>query len=298
MKKNKKEKDYSRIALSVSRNAIIVNIVLSVFKMISGIAANSAAMISDAVHSLSDVLSTFVVIIGVKFGAKKPDEEHQYGHERLECVAAIILSIMLFATGLWIGYNGLIKITLNNYEKLLVPGLLALIAATISIIIKEIMFWYVRNMANRIDSTALMAEAWHHRSDAFSSIGSFVGILGARMGYPILDPIASIVIAFFIIKAAIDIFVGAIGKMTDKACDEIVVKSIKDVILSNKEVLAIDEMKTRIFGNHIYVDVEIAIDGSLTMIEAHKIAESVHEKIEKEFPKVKHCMVHVNPFKS
>ena len=131
---------------------------------------------------------------------------HQYGHERLECVAAILLSVVLFATGAGIGIGGIKKIILNDYESLTVPGLLAMAAAIISIAVKEGMYWYTRNAARKIDSSALMADAWHHRSDALSSIGSLAGIAGARMGFPICDPIASVIICVFIIKAAVDIF--------------------------------------------------------------------------------------------
>ena len=140
-----------------------------------------------------------------------------------------------------------------------------------------------------------MADAWHHRSDALSSIGSFVGVFGARLGFPILDPLACIVICFFILKAAIDIFRDAIGKMTDKACDEQITEKMRQVILSQEAVEGIDQMQTRLFGDKIYVDVEIRTDGSATLERAHNIAQRVHDAIEEEFPKVKHCMVHVNP---
>lgn len=210
-----------KIAMRVSGVSITVNLVLSLFKLLAGILAHSGAMLSDAVHSASDVISTIVVIIGVKLSGKKSDAEHQYGHERLECVSAIILAGLLFATGVGIGMSGIKSILAGSKgQKIMEPGLLALIAAVVSIVTKEWMFWYTRAAAKKISSGALMADAWHHRSDALSSVGSFVGILGARLGCPIMDPIASVVICIFILKAAIDIFKDAIDRMVDHSCDE------------------------------------------------------------------------------
>lgn len=284
-----------KIAMRVSVVSIIVNVVLSLFKLIAGIFAASGAMISDAIHSASDVFSTFIVIIGVNISAKKADNEHQYGHERLECVASIILAVILAETGIGIGISGLDKIFGGNYENLEIPGMLALIAAVVSIAIKEWMFWYTRAAAKKINSGALMADAWHHRSDALSSIGAFIGILGARLGFPILDPIASVVICLFIVKAAFDIFKDAIDKMIDKSCDKETVDKIADVIRKQDGVEGIDDLKTRLFGTKIYVDVDISADGNITLTQAHQIAEDVHTSIEQTFPTVKHCMVHVNP---
>ena len=254
-------------------------------------------MISDAIHSASDVFSTFVVIIGIRLASKKPDKEHPYGHERLECVAAIILSMVLFITGLWIGIEVLQNIIQKNYSNLQVPGVLALIAAGISIISKEGMYWYTRYYAKKIDSSALMADAWHHRSDALSSIGALIGILGARIGFPIMDSIASLVIFIFIAKAAFDIFKDAIDKMVDHSCDKDTENKIYDCIMENKDVLCVDLLKTRIFGNKIYVDLEIQVNGLYPLQKAHNIAEAVHDNIEKNFLNVKHIMVHVNPSK-
>lgn len=289
------EKSNEQIAMQVSRNSIIGNVLLSGFKLFAGVFAQSAAMISDAIHSLSDVFSTIIVMAGVKMANKKPDKEHPYGHERFECVAAIILSVILFATGAGIGWAGLQKVIAGNYGGLATPGMLALAAAIISIVVKEAMYWYTRNAAKKIDSSALMADAWHHRSDAFSSVGSFIGILGARLGFPILDPAACIVICLFILKAAVDIFRDAVGKMIDKACDEQTAAEMREVILAQESVLGIDQLKTRLFGDKIYVDVEIRSDGLVTLEQAHDAAQRVHDVIEEQFPKVKHCMVHVNP---
>ena len=234
-------------------------------------------------------------MIGVKMAGKAPDRNHPYGHDRFECVASIVLSVMLGLTGAAIGIEGLRNIVGSSYLHLTVPGKLALAAAVISIVTKEGMFWYTRINAKKIRSSALMADAWHHRSDALSSVGSFVGILGARLGFPIMDPLASVIISFFILKAAFDIFLDAISKMTDHACSDPVVNALRKTILAVPGVEGIDSLKTRDFGSMIYVDVEIQAEGSLTLYEAHDIAQQVHDDIEQDFPNVKHCMVHVNP---
>ena len=295
MENEKLIRSNEKLAMEVSKNSIIANLVLSIFKLFAGIVANSGAMVSDAVHSASDVFSTFIVIIGVKISSKEADEKHQYGHERLECVASIVLAIILCGTGIAIGLTGAKKIIAGGSSNLMVPGVLALVAAILSIAVKEGMYWYTRGAAVKINSDALMADAWHHRSDALSSVGSLVGILGARLGFPILDPVASVVICIFIVKAAIDIFRSSIDKMTDSSCDEKITDEMKTVILASDGVLRLDEIKTRQFGSKIYVDIEISADGNKTLSEAHNIAENVHCAIEKDFPTVKHCMVHVNP---
>ena len=283
------------VAMKVSVVSIIINLALSVLKLLAGILARSGAMISDAVHSASDVLSTFVVIAGVKLAGKKPDSEHPYGHERMECVAAVVLAVVLAGTGVGIGLSGVNKIISSSSEELAVPGVLALVAAAVSIAVKEIMYQYTRRAANKINSGALMADAWHHRSDALSSVGSLIGILGARLGIPVLDPLASVIICVFIEKAAIDIFRDAIDKMVDKSCPAETIDNMKTVILQTEGVCGVDELKTRLFGAKVYVEVEIAVAADKTIVEAHDIAERVHGAIEADFPEVKHCMVHVNP---
>ena len=289
------KKQYVNLAMRVSAVTILGNFILTVFKLAAGIAAHSGAMISDAVHSASDVLSTFVVIAGVKLSGKKSDREHPYGHERLECVAAIILSVMLAVTGAGIGWAG-VQIVLGDSAELVIPGRLALAAAVVSIVSKEAMYWYTRNAAKKLDSSALMADAWHHRSDALSSVGSFAGILGARLGVPVLDPAAGVVICLFILKAAADIFKDAISKMIDTSCPEKVEEEMRDVVLKQEGVLGVDRLQTRLFGDRIYVEIDIAADAGATLTVAHGVAEGVHDAVEETFPKVKHCMVHVNPY--
>lgn len=288
------EDNFQRVADRVSAVSIVGNLLLSGFKLIAGVVAHSNAMISDAVHSASDVFSTVVVIIGIRLASKDADKEHPYGHERMECVAAIILAMILFMTGLGVGLEALKNILSGHYGDLRVPGLLALVAAAVSIVSKEAMFWYTRLNALRIDSSALMADAWHHRSDAFSSVGALIGIGGARLGFPVMDSVASLVIFVFIVKAAYDIFMDAVNKVVDHACDEETERRVYEQVMENEEVRGIDALHTRMFGNKMYVDIEIALDGSYTLRRAHEIAEEVHDDIEKNFQKVKHVMVHVN----
>ena len=289
------EQSFEKQATKVSLVSIIGNLILSVLKFLAGIISHSQAMISDAVHSSSDVFSSIVVIIGVKISAKESDKEHPYGHERLECVAAIVLATILFLTGIAIGYSALTGIISGSYKEMEIPGILALLAAIISIVVKESMFWYTRYYAKKIDSSALMADAWHHRSDALSSVGAFIGIGGARIGFPICEPIASLVICIFICKAALEIFKDAIDKMVDKACDQEMEDAIRELVLKQEGVLGIDLLQTRMFGNKIYVDLEIAADGERPLKETHGIADRVHCILEEQFPKIKHIMVHVNP---
>lgn len=288
--------DAKSVALRVSKVSIIVNVVLSVLKLIAGIVAHSGAMVSDAIHSASDVFSTIIVIVGVMISNKEADKEHPYGHERMECAAAIILATVLVITGIGIGETGVKKIIGGNYGKLVVPGVFALVCAIISIVVKEWMYWYTIVSANKIKSDALKADAWHHRSDALSSVGALIGIGGARLGFPVLEPIASVVICIFIFKAAIDIFKDALDKMVDTACEEEEENRFREIIMQQQGVMGISSLQTRKFGPKIYVDVEIEADGNLKLFESHTIAENVHDAIEEAEPLVKHCMVHVNPY--
>ena len=284
-----------KIIMRVSNISIVVNVLLSAIKFVVGVIANSGAMISDAIHSVSDVFSTIIVMIGANAAAKDPDQEHPYGHDRMECIAAIVLAIVLFITGIGVGITGVKKIFGGNYGDLAVPGALALVAAVISIVVKEGMSWYTRFYGKKVDSTALLADAWHHRSDALSSVGSFIGILGARLGFPICDPLASVVICLFIVKAAYNICKEALDKMVDKSCDDETERKMSDLIKSQEGVISLDLLMTRMFGSKLYVDVEIGADENTPLRDSHAIAENVHNAIEANFPKVKHCMVHVNP---
>jgi len=284
-----------QIAMGVARNSIIINVLLSAFKLFAGIFGQSAAMVADAIHSITDLIGTVVAIIGIKIAGKEADKEHPYGHERYESVATLILVGIILTVGLGIGWTGIQTIIAWEFHELPRPSILALVAAAISIVVKEGVYWYVRATAKKIDSSALMADAWHSRIDGLSSIGSFIGILGSMLGFPIMDSIAAIVICLFILKTAVTIAIDAINRMTDSSCDDETVEAMRQIILTQENVEGIDTLKTRLFGNRIYVDVEICVIETKTLGEAHHIAEKVHDEIEMQFPKVKHCMVHVNP---
>jgi len=290
----KQQPDFENQAVRVSMVSILGNGALAVLKLLAGILAHSGAMISDAVHSVSDVFSSIIVIIGVKVSTKESDKSHPYGHERFECVAAIVLAMFLVITGLFIGHEA-IELIITPKAVVTRPGVLAVIAAIVSIAAKEGMYWYTRFYAKKLNSGALMASAWDHRSDAFSSVGALIGIVAARMGFPIFDPIASLVICLFIGKAAYDIFMDAISKMVDHSCSTEMEQEIAACAASQENVLEVDLIQTRVFGNKIYVDIEISADGSKSLFEGHEIAQAVHDAIETQFPEVKHIMVHVNP---
>ena len=282
-----------KTAVKVSSVSIILNIILSLLKLLAGIFGRSMAMLSDAIHSLSDVFGSFIVIIGVKMSQKKEDSDHPYGHDRLECLASLALGAILFTTGALLIYEGIKKVI--SGANISTPGTVALIVAIVSIVVKEGMYWYTKISADKINSDALRAEAWHHRSDALSSIGSLIGVSGAMLGVKILDPIIACVIGLVIIKVSYDIVKEAVDKMVDKACDEETVDKIKALILQTEGVEGLDLLKTRMFGTKIYVDVEISADGNLNLSSSHEIAETVHDSIENQFEDVKHCTVHVNP---
>jgi cation diffusion facilitator family transporter len=275
----------------VSKVTIAVNVLLSALKVIVGIVGQSSALIADGIHSLSDVFSTIIVFIGIKLASTPEDKRHHYGHEKLEPVVSKILAIILLATGLVIGYNA-VQLILQGTT--IIPAEITIYVAILSIITKEWMYRYTIKWAEKIGSSALIADAWHHRSDALSSIATVVGIVGARLGFPMLDPIASLVICIWIIKAAVEIYLKAVNELIDRAADEEVVKCILQDILDTEGVMGVDDLKTRTYANQMYVDVEIAVDENLSVKEAHDIAEKVHEKIEKKY-NAKHCMVHVNP---
>ena len=274
---------------------MVTNIILTLLKLAAGIIARSGAMISDAVHSASDIFSGLIVLIGVRISSKAPDEGHPYGHERYECVAALLLSGVLAVVGGTIGMNAVKDIINGTVQE--APGVLALVAAVVSIVAKETLFWYTRGYAKRYRSTALHAEAWHQRSDALSSIGALIGIAGARMGVPVMEPIASFIIALFILRVAVRIFRDAVDQMVDHSASEETETAFRATAMEQPGVQGVELLRTRMFGNRVYVDLEIAADPALTLAEAHEIAERVHDAIEQTYPDVKHIMVHVNPAK-
>ncbi|MBO2515963.1 MAG: cation transporter [Clostridiales bacterium] len=278
-------------AVGIAGNAVLVS-----FKLYAGIAGRSEAMISDAVHSLSDVFATLVAYIGVRISRKAPDSAHPYGHDRFECLASIILGLILIGTGVVIGAGGINAIIAGDWEHTARPSCIALIAAAVSIVTKEGMFWYTRYYAKKLNSSAFMADAWHHRSDAFSSIGSLIGIAGAMfMKCPWMDAAACVIICVLILKVGFDILKDAVGKMLDTSCGEKWDADMKRFIEAQPGVRRVDLLQSRKFGDKVYLDAEIAVDGELTLTEAHHIAEHVHDEVEKEYPAIKHIMIHENP---
>ena len=289
------EAESRKIMNKVAAVGVFGNILLTAVKLVAGIVGNSGAMVSDAIHSLSDVFATVVAWIGTRISGKKADKSHPYGHERFEVVASLILGIILLVTAVSIGMAGIRKIAGGDYGELPIPGAVALGAAIVSIAAKEAMFWYTRYYAKKIDSQAFMADAWHHRSDALSSVGSLIGIGGAMLGYPVMDPLASVVICLFILKVSYDILMQALQNMLDTSCPEDYEERLRDYISSFPGVGRLDLLRTRMFGNKVFIDAEIAVDGDLPLREAHDIAEQVHDGVEKSFDNVKHIMIHVNP---
>lgn len=293
------EKEIKRATAKMAGVGIIGNVFLAAFKLLAGILGHSAAMLSDSIHTLSDVFATLIAYIGVCISRKEADGKHPYGHERLECVASLLLSIILFATGLGIGWSCIKTIVDGSYREASLPGTLAVVAAVVSIAVKEAMFWYTTYYAKKLHSSAFKADAWHHRSDAMSSIGALAGIIGARHGFPILDPIAGIVICMMILFVAVEIFTDAIEKMLDTACDEKFENELREMVVNfageEKQKIGVDLLRTRKFGEKIYVEMEINADGDLSLREAHAIAERLHDDIEEKWPEVKHVMIHVNP---
>ena len=273
---------------------VVMNIFLSLIKLLAGFIGHSTSMISDGVHSLSDVISSIGVFIGLRISQKPADIDHPYGHEKFEAVLSKILAFILFLTGLSIGYSAIQTILSSSY---IIPKMMTIWAALLSIGVKEWMYHYTIRQAKKIESTALAADAWHHRSDSLSSIGALIGIIGARLGFPILDPLAALVITLIILKVAIEIFVEATNQVIDKAASPELVNEIIQQIQSVNGVLAIDSLKTRVHSNRIYVDLEISVEATLSLIEAHTIAEAVHYQLEQNIHKIKHCTVHVNPLK-
>jgi cation diffusion facilitator family transporter len=261
-------------------------------KILAGLFSNSGAIIADGIHSLSDVLTTLVAYIGVRISIKQADESHPYGHEKFEPIASKILAIILMLTAAGIVYSGYQNLVSGDIE---ITSNLAMYAAAVSIVVKEWMYRYTMRIAVEIKSNAYKADAWHHRTDAFSSIGALIGIGGARFGYLFLEPIATILIGILIIKVALDIYISSINELTDRAAADEVIEQIRDITNNVKGMERIDLLRTRQHATRVYVDIEIAVDGDLSLYEAHEIAQKVHDGIETEMEVVKHCMVHVNP---
>ena len=298
MENSKNNSKSEEVAVKVSCANIVCNAALSMIKLFAGIFAYSGAMISDAINSISDVFSSVIVIIGVKVANKESDREHQYGHERFECVTEIILAIILLVTALFIGHEGIELIVSGKYKNIKTPKLFALYVAGISIVMKEIMFTFTFHYAKKLKSSALKGVAWDNQSDVLLTSCVFISIITTRFGFPRFDVISRLIIALLILKVAYGIFKDSIGKMVDRSCSEEFEKEILSCVLEVAGVMSVDLLKTRVFGNKIYVDVEIGIDAQTILEQSHEIAQGVHNVIESRFSDVKHIMVHVNPFRA
>lgn len=294
MDSEKRKKTGMRVAVIT----LAVNLGLAAIKLAAGIFGNSTALISDAANSAADVFSTAIVIIGLWLAAKPTDASHPYGHERLECAISIILAVILLGTGGFIGYSGVLNLLNKQYLLAKTPNYIAVIAVAVTVIVKETLFRYTISVAKKLDSVSLKASAWDHREDVFTSLGALIGIGGSMLGYKVLDVVASLVICLLIVWAAIKVFLEAIDKMVDKSCPDEFIDKLKTALLSIDGVVQVDDVKTRVFGDRIYVDVEIGAYEYLTLKQAHDIAEHAHDRLEKFDERVKHCMVHVNPVPS
>lgn len=284
--------DNYKKATRVSIITVIINTVLAIFKVIAGIVGKSSAMIADGIHTFSDIATTVVVIIGLKISNKDADEKHPYGHEKFEPEISKIVSLLLAGTGVFLAYNSIQILLSGNLDT---PKPIALYAALTSIVVKEGMYWYTIITARKVKSIAMEADAWHHRSDAISSVGTLIGIAGARMGFKFLDPVAGVIVSLVLIKVGVEFYLKATGQLVDQSADDEVIEQIKEVAASIEGVKEINDLKTRKFGNKIYVDIEIQVDKRMTVEEGHHIANLVHDSIENTIEDVKHCMIHVEP---
>ena len=278
----------------------IVNVLLLVLKFVAGVLGHSSAMIADAVHSLSDFLTDIVVLIFVKISGKPQDKSHEYGHGKFETLALTIIGLVLVLVALGIISEGVSKIDdFFEGQTLEAPGMLALWAAVASILMKEAVYRYSIIKARKLNSQALEANAWHHRSDALSSIGTLVGIGGAILlgqKWVILDPIASVIVGVFIGKVAFDLLKNGVGDLTDKALPESVEQEILNMVSEVENVGNPHNLKTRRIGNHDAIELHIKMDGNITLTEAHDKATEIENLLRSKYGKETHVGVHVEPF--
>ena len=298
METKSREKSIYKVTLIGS----LVNFLLMAFKFAAGILGRSSALVADAVHSLSDFATDIVVIIFVKISGKPEDEDHRYGHGKYETLATAIIGVVLFAVGIGLLVDGAIKVAaVLNGAILPAPSMIALIAAAVSIVSKEIMYRYTVRAGKDLNSQAVVANAWHHRSDAFSSIGTLVGVGGAIFlgeKWIILDPLAAIVVSGFIIKVALDLIKPCIDELLERSLPAETEKKILDIIASFPEVSSPHHLRTRRIGNHIAIEVHIRMDGQTTLEDAHTIATKVEKRLKEEFGSDTHVGIHMEPVKA
>ena len=279
----------------------VANLLLLVFKFVAGFLGHSAAMIADAVHSLSDFVTDIIVILFVHISGKPEDENHRYGHGKYETLATALIGIILFGAGLGILYNGtmsILDILRGNMPE--APSMIALVAAALSIIVKEILYRYTDIMGKKLNSQAVVANAWHHRSDALSSIGTLVGIGGAILlgeRWRILDPLAAVIVSFFIIKVAIKLIKPCLDELLERSLPAEVEDNICRIILSYPEVSSPHHLRTRRIGSHIAIEVHIRMDGATPLIEAHAIATTIEQRLREEYGKGTYVAIHMEPTK-
>ena len=278
-----------------------VNLLLVVFKFIAGIVGHSAAMIADAVHSLSDFITDIIVIIFVAISGKPEDSDHSYGHGKYETLATAVIGIILFFVGVGILISGIKAIVgALQGEPLQAPSLLALIAAVISIVVKEALYRYTVKRGKALDSSSVVANAWHHRSDALSSIGTAIGIGGAVFlgeQWRILDPIAAVVVSIFIIKVAVELIKPCIDELVERSLPEEVEQRIHALILQSPQVSSPHHLRTRRIGGYIAIEVHIRMDGQISLSEAHQVASDIERRLKAEFGEKTHIGIHMEPTK-
>ena len=274
--------------------SILLNIGLTIMKILAGVFGNSTAIIADGLHSASDIITSIGILIGNKISRKPRDEEHQYGHEKAESLVAFVLAAVLIIVAVEIGYKGVAA--LFNLNEIQVPTLLPLIVALISIGVKEYQYQITIRVAKKINSSSLKADAWHHRSDALSSIAAFIGIGGAMLGCKILDPIASIIVAIVVVKVGIDILKSACDELMDSSISKQDIGEIKSMIDNNQKIYGIKDFKSRKYGSVAYIDMSIFIDKAKTLEEAHDIADDLEHNIISTLSYIKEINIHTEPY--
>ncbi len=289
------------IAQKVTWVGFFINLTLTIFKLIAGIVGKSTAMIADGVHSLSDFVTDVIVLVFIGVSGKDKDEDHLYGHGKYETFATMLISLALLLVGIGIFWSGTSKIIATiKGEMIEQPTIIALVAALVSIIVKEGLYWYTRNAGAKINNQAVIANAWHHRSDAFSSIGTALGISGAIFlgeSWRILDPIAGVIVSFFIIKVAFELGMPSFHELSERSLPVEIVKEITDIIHSNEEIKAFHNLKTRKIGNVYAIDVHIKLDREISFVHSHDVATMLEIKLRERFGVKTITSIHTEPFK-
>ena len=295
--KTEREKRATRVTLY----GAAINIILVIFKLIAGVLGQSAAMIADGIHSLSDLLTDAVVIIFMKLSSRPQDEDHDYGHGKYETLATAIIGMALFVVGLGICYGGVVKIwTALQGGQLEQPGWIALVAALLSIALKEWCFQFTMRTGRAIQSETVMANAWHHRSDALSSVGTAIGIGGAiALGpsWAVLDPIAAVIVSVLIVITAWKLMANALGELLERSLPEAMEKDIEHTVIEDPRLSDIHHLRTRRIGSHIAIEMHVRLPGSLTLAEAHNIVSSAEKRLRDRFGQGTFISIHMEPVK-